>query len=109
MRWPSPRRAVALGALLLVAVTIAVAARPGGGGGALRISDASVREGSGRAATLTFTVTLAGPRNRTVKVAYATVDGTAAAPDDFARAAGSLVLDGRDRTRSGDSASRRRQ
>ena len=98
MRWPSPRRAAAVGAILLIAVSIAVAARPGGGGGALSISDASVREADGRAVTLTFTVTLTGARNRTVKVAYATVDGTAAAPDDFARASGSLVLGGRDRT-----------
>jgi acid phosphatase type 7 len=53
------------------------------------VSDASATEGG----ALSFTVTLSGvPRGR-VTVAYGTQDGSATAPDDYATASGTVVLD----------------
>ena len=50
---------------------------------ALSIADVTVGEGGGPA---TFTVSLSAPSGRTVTVAYATVEGSATAPEDFTAA-----------------------
>ena len=54
----------------------------------LSVSDAAADEGG----TLTFTVTLSAASSETVTVDYATADGTAAAGDDYAAAAGTLTF-----------------
>jgi MYXO-CTERM domain-containing protein/uncharacterized repeat protein (TIGR01451 family) len=54
---------------------------------ALSIADVTVGEGGGPA---TFTVSLSAPSGRTVTVAYATVEGSATAPEDFTAASGTL-------------------
>lgn len=89
-----------LALLLLVAVGSAPAARPGGGGGSLSISDAAVTEGNSGAVALVFTVQLSGSGKSGATVAYASTDGTASAPTDYAVAAGTLTFDRRNRTRT---------
>ena len=88
-----------LGAVLVATVVGAAgAARPGGGGaGTLTISDASVVEGSGTA-SLVFTVQLSGSAKTAATVSFATSNGTATAPGDYAAASGSLSLDRRSKT-----------
>ena len=61
---------------------------------ALRVRDARVREGPG--AMLAFAVTLDRPRDREVRVNYATSDGTATEGDDYTRTAGTLVFSARE-------------
>jgi uncharacterized delta-60 repeat protein len=57
----------------------------------LSIGDARVREGRGtQNRTMSFTVTLSQAGSETVTVHYATVDGTATAPSDYAAKAGTL-------------------
>ena len=57
----------------------------------LSVADASVREGPN--ATLDFVVTLSRARHEATTVDYATSDGTASAPDDYAHTAGTLTFD----------------
>ncbi len=54
------------------------------------VSDASVTEGDGDTAAATFTVTLNGPSGRGLSVDFATGDGSAIAPADYAAATGTL-------------------
>ncbi|MFN8233395.1 MAG: Calx-beta domain-containing protein [Actinomycetota bacterium] len=58
----------------------------------LSIGDASRTEGNSGTASLTFTVTLTPVSGRTVTVAWATVDGTAAAPADYTSASGTATF-----------------
>ena len=58
----------------------------------LTISDVTVAEGTGTGGTATFTVTLAPSSTQPVTVAYATSNGTAVAPGDFAAASGTLTF-----------------
>ncbi len=62
-------------------------------GPAISISDAIAFEnGSNEADKLVFTVTLSVAHSQTVTVGYATVDGTATAPSDYASQAGTLTF-----------------
>ena len=59
---------------------------------AISISDASVVEGNSGTATLSFTVVLSKAANKPTSVSYATADGTATAPADYASAGSTLVF-----------------
>ena len=60
---------------------------------AVSVADAAVAEGgAGAAAQAVFTVTLSGARDYPVTVRYATLDGSAAAPGDYAAASGTLTF-----------------
>ena len=56
----------------------------------LSVRDASVREGPG--AMLEFRVTLDRPRDREIRVSYATADGTATVDEDYTRTVGTLAF-----------------
>jgi hypothetical protein len=91
-------------ALLVVAALVvaagATAARPGGGSVTLAITDASVVEGSAGTAAIVFTVQASGSLKSAASVAFATADGTATAPADYAAASGTLAFDRRTKTRT---------
>ena len=57
---------------------------------ALSISSASVSEGNSRVSNLAFTVTLSAAPVQPVSVAYATADGSAQAPGDYASTSGTI-------------------
>jgi len=59
---------------------------------AASIASASRAEGNGGQAQLTFSVTLSSPYVRPVSLTYATGDGSAAAPADFAAANGTVTF-----------------
>jgi hypothetical protein len=59
---------------------------------ALRIGDATVREGNTGAVATTFTVSLSAASTQTVTVAYATANGTATAGSDYRAASGTLAF-----------------
>ena len=61
------------------------------GPAALSVADTSVREAPG--AMLNFVVTMNRARHEATTVDYATSDGTASAPDDYAHTAGTLTFD----------------
>jgi acid phosphatase type 7 len=97
------KRLVALGLatlLLVVVVSAGLAARPGGGGATLTVSDAAVTEGSAGTTALVFTVQLAGSAKSTATVSYATSNGSATAPGDYAASSGTLTLSKQNRTRT---------
>ena len=54
------------------------------------VGDVSVPEGDAGAANATFTVSLSAPSGKPISVDYATADGTATAPGDYAGASGTL-------------------
>ena len=56
------------------------------------IADASVTEGNSGTTTLSFPVTLSTVSGKPVSVAFATSDGTATAPGDYASANGTLTI-----------------
>ena len=88
-------------AVVLGAVVAALpAARPGGGSGTLTISDAAVAEGNSGTVALVLTVQLSESANGTATVSYASSNGMAAAPGDYAATSGMLTLDERNRTRT---------
>jgi Calx-beta domain len=58
----------------------------------LTIGDASVLEGNSGSATLLFPVTLSAASTQAVSVNYATFDGTAAAPGDYAAASATITF-----------------
>ena len=58
---------------------------------ALSIGDVTVNEGNSGTTTMTFPVTLSKASRQTVSVSYATANGTATAPSDYASANGSLT------------------
>lgn len=60
----------------------------------LTIDDATALEGDNGTTTLTFTVRASGPSAETMKVSFATADGTAkTASSDYAAASGTLTFD----------------
>ena len=59
---------------------------------AVSVSDATVTEGDGATAAATFTVTLNAPSGRVLSVDFATGDGSAIAPADYAAATGTLTF-----------------
>lgn len=59
---------------------------------ALSIADRATAEGSSGTTTLSFPVTLSGATTKTVSVSYATADGTATSPADYAAASGTLTF-----------------
>ena len=61
-------------------------------GVSLSIGDATVVEGDSGTAKLRFTVRLSAATTIPVTVHYATVDGTATAPGDYATATGTITL-----------------
>lgn len=63
------------------------AARP-----ALSVAGASAVEGNTGTTTMTFPVTLSVASTQAVSVAYATADGTATAPSDYASASGTITF-----------------
>jgi hypothetical protein len=58
----------------------------------LTINDVSLTEGNAGTANMTFTATLSAVSSKTVTVAYATADGTATAPTDYALSVGTLTF-----------------
>lgn len=66
----------------------------------LSIADASVVEGNSGTTTLPFAVTLSASSSRVVSVSYATSDGTATAPSDYAAATGTLTFQPGERTKT---------
>lgn len=64
----------------------------GGSTPQLSIADVGVTEGHQGTGTATFTVTLSAASAQDVTVSYATSDGTATAPDDYASASGQLTF-----------------
>jgi hypothetical protein len=56
------------------------------------VSDEAITEGDAGTADVTFTVTLSAASGRNVKVDYATADGTAVQPDDYAATSGQLTF-----------------
>ncbi len=59
---------------------------------ALYINDVALAEDAAGSTNAVFTVCLSGAYNQTVMVDFATVDGTAVAPDDYIPTYGTLVL-----------------
>ena len=59
---------------------------------AVSINDRVITEGTGGTSTGTFTVALSAPSGRPVTVLYATGDGSATSPDDYASASGMVSL-----------------
>lgn len=57
------------------------------------IGDLSADEGNQGTTTFSFPVTLSAPAKQTVSVDYATADGTANAPSDYAAGAGTITFD----------------
>lgn len=98
----------ASGKLLRVKVTITTPAGSATKVSALRvlglpelsIGEASTSEGSSGTTTLSFPVTLSAASAQPVSVAYATADGTATAPGDYASTSGTLTFAPGQRTRS---------
>jgi hypothetical protein len=66
----------------------------------LSIGDASVVEGNSGTTTLPFAVTLSASSSRVVSVSYATSDGTATAPSDYASTTGTLTFQPGERTKT---------
>jgi uncharacterized repeat protein (TIGR01451 family)/MYXO-CTERM domain-containing protein len=56
------------------------------------IADASVNEGDAGTVTLAFAVTLSGPSGRSLAIDFASSNGTAVAPGDYAAIAGTLAF-----------------
>jgi hypothetical protein len=68
-------------------------------GPSITINDVTAFEGTGAGTTaFSFTATLSAPSEQTVTAAYATQNGTAAAPGDFATASGTLTFNPEDTT-----------
>jgi hypothetical protein len=63
-----------------------------GAGTLISVGDVTVTEGSSGNATATFTVRLSRSSTNPVTVSYATADGTARAPSDYAGATGSVTF-----------------
>src|SRR6185295_18155137 len=59
----------------------------------LSINDATFDEGNTGTTAATLTVKLSGPSAQTVTVKWATADGTAVAPSDYAAGSGTLTFD----------------
>ena len=59
---------------------------------ALSVNDVTVTEGNSGTTNAVFTVTLGAPSARTVTVDYATADGSATSPADYAAATGPLTF-----------------
>jgi hypothetical protein len=57
------------------------------------IDDVTVTEGNAGTTDATFTISLSAASGQTVTVDYATADGTAVAPSDYAAASGTLTFD----------------
>ena len=67
---------------------------------ALTVNDVSVLEGNSGTTPATFTVSLSHPSTGTVTVSYATADGSATAPSDYAPTSGSLTFDPGEQTKT---------
>jgi hypothetical protein len=65
---------------------------------AISMADASVLEGNTGTTTLSFPVTLSASATQAVSVSYATSDGSASAPADYAAATGTLTFQAGQRT-----------
>jgi Calx-beta domain/Calcineurin-like phosphoesterase len=85
---------------IAVAVAVASAAPPGGVRVSLSITDAAVAEGNAGTRALVFTVQASGSLKGSANVSFATADGSAGAPGDYAAASGSLALDRRNKART---------
>jgi hypothetical protein len=64
----------------------------GGGGVTVSVADASKVEGTGTDGAMRFTVALSQSSATTVTVAFATADGTAVAPADYASKSGTVTF-----------------
>lgn len=92
--------ATAAAAAFVLGVAVAIAAPPGGSKVSLTIGDVTASEGSSGTRAFVFTVTASGSLKGSASVSYATADGSAAAPGDYASASGSLAFDRRTKTRT---------
>jgi PKD repeat protein len=70
-----------------IAIAVGAVALP-----SLAVGDVSVTEGNSGTTSATFTVTLSAASAATVTVGYATGNGTASAPGDYASASGTLTF-----------------
>ena len=73
---------------------------------ALTINDVTVTEGNTGTTTASFTVSLSSPSGQTVSVQYATANGTATAPGDYAATTGTVTFTPGQSTRRSRSRSR---
>ena len=73
-------------------VATRVATYPIQGRPSVSIGDASVAEGTAGTTPLSFPVTLSAASSQPVSVTYATADGTATVPSDYAAASGTLTF-----------------
>ena len=87
-------------AAIVVGVSVAVAAPPDGSRVTLAISDIASTEGNSGVRAFVFTVSASGSLKGTASVRFATANGTAIAPSDYAAASGSLTFDRRNKTRT---------
>jgi hypothetical protein len=91
---------VVAAAVAVIAVAAVAAAPPSGPKASLSVTDASTAEGNTGTRAVVFTVTASGSLKGSATVSYATVNGTAVAPTDYAAASGSLSFDRRSKTRT---------
>jgi hypothetical protein len=91
---------VAAACVAVIAVAVASGAPPSGSKVTLSVADASTIEGNSGPRALVFTVTASGPLKGSVGVAYATANGSAVAPGDYAATSGTLAFDRRNKTRT---------
>ena len=87
-------------AAIAIVVAVASAAPPGGSNVSLSITDAAVAEGNAGTRALVFTVQAAGSLKGSASARYATADGSAVAPGDFAATSGTLAFDRRNKSRT---------
>ena len=87
-------------ATAVVAVSIASAAPPGGQNVSLSITDAAATEGNSSTRAFVFTVQASGSLKGSASVTFATANGTATPPGDFAATSGSLAFDRRTKSRT---------
>jgi hypothetical protein len=83
-----------------VGVSVSIAAPPAGSKATLSISDVSAAEGDSGIRAFVFTVQAAGSLKSSATVGFATANGTAVAPGDYASTAGSLSFDRRNKSRT---------
>ena len=88
---PSTSLAVLATAAVAIGISVAVAASPDGSKVTLSIGDVAAAESNSGTSTFVFTVSASGSLKGTAKVSFATANGTAVAPGDYAASSGSSL------------------